>query len=84
MSTMKSNAHFMTSKTAARLSSILGHRGGHMLEKACKLQAVVLASPEQQDKVRKIAKNYLFLAEKNDEHFENFKQRIRDQTPPKG
>jgi hypothetical protein len=54
----------------------------HMRDKARKLKIAVLANGEQQKKIREVAESYLFLAEKNDENYEKFKQQLRDQTPP--
>jgi len=53
-----------------------------MIEKARRLRTVRLASEGIQEKVRKIADSYVLIAEKNQQLFDEFQEKYRDQLPP--
>lgn len=52
-----------------------------MIKKAKRLQLVRLASKEEQEKVRAIMRSYLLIAEKNRQHYEDFKEKNRNLLP---
>ncbi len=49
-----------------------------MIEKARRLRTVRLASEGMQENVRKIADSYVLIAEKNQQLFDEFKEKYRD------
>ncbi len=53
-----------------------------MLEKAKRLQTVQFPNKELQGKVRAVANSYVRIAEKNQQLFEEFKEKYRDKLPP--
>jgi hypothetical protein len=53
-----------------------------MIEKAKRLRTVTLASEAIQDKIRKVAESYVLIAEKNQQLFNEFMAKYRDQLLP--
>jgi hypothetical protein len=54
-----------------------------IIEKAKRLRTVQFPNEELQEKVRAVANSYLLIAEKNQQHFDEFKEKYRDKLPPK-
>jgi hypothetical protein len=52
-----------------------------VVEKAKRLRNVPLANKELQEMVRKVADSYVIIAEKNQQLFDEFKQKYRDKLP---
>jgi len=54
----------------------------HIIEKAKRVVIARIGDAEIQKKVHAVAESYLLLAEKNQQLFDEFKQKYRDQLPP--
>ncbi|MCI0461870.1 MAG: hypothetical protein L0Z62_33380 [Gemmataceae bacterium] len=54
-----------------------------MVEKAKRLRTVEFTNKELQEKVRAVANSYVLIAEQNQQLFDAFKEKYRDQPPPR-